>query len=783
MPDVLTGVVVTPQSEEERTRHLFAVSVHDDENRRLSDFREALRIGDVTLAAQNGVYVRSHRADFALARDFAGLAARYSTADVDRMAPAQQRAAVVACWQNFGRAFRALNVRPFAWTAFRLVCEAAWGYWAEMGDPYAHAQHFRGYQWAGEPDFNASAGAHSPPTRSPTPPPGAWRERVRMIHPGASVILGDPTHFETRDVGGVGDLGALDPPNPTGERHRLWLRSDGIVTVDGDLIGVAGDAPVTWTCGTTTPRRWDCEGLAQFDESTFFYVPGYYQYWQLLRAPVPGLRPLGYACDLSLVDYLRVAIATDASALEFLRGIWRDMIRRNTDAQLTSGLGAQLDLTTARRQTLDDLQEYEGDRRTTEALVNGISALVGPVATAAFGPAGLVATGAVRLVGQAVQDWLRVEWTRARIDVFGRLTPALEIFEIVQNAAQFDALMHAPEMRVDAVAPSTIPPLPAPNCTPERLAEADAGTPVTTPMTLNVGPLGPRAGVPADDAHAGLLDALNGSNPGALPGASPGAPGDTRVVLRVVGMPPGGLLTVDGADAIPGGRWEGDAQAVWLTPATIGPHAVQITAPGGAWTVRGTVDVTPEGGTYDATAAHARAEARALLGGGVNTDGTHAPDATPGGHMTNADKARLVADINPGAMTADVAIVKDHQLAPTRAALRLVHMPRGGLLTVDGIDAIPGGRWEDDSQTVWVSFVDQGPHLVRVDAPGGAWSITLPVTVPSYGATLDVHPMPAAPPETPATGLPTSVKVVGGLLLAGGLAWAITSSSTKGARP
>lgn len=70
------------------------------------------------------------------------------------------------------------------------------------------------------------------------------------------------------------------------------------------------------------------------------------------------------------------------------------------------------------------------------------------------------------------------------------------------------------------------------------------------------------------------------------------------VAMRVVGMPRYGSVTVDGEEFVTRGHWEDAAETVYVIPAAVGHHAVVVTAPGGAWTAPGEIDLTAAGGTF-----------------------------------------------------------------------------------------------------------------------------------------------------------------------------------------
>lgn len=693
-------------SEEARTRHLFAVSDFPDENERLRDPAYIARIPDVVAAMNAGTYVRVHRADFDLARAWIARAASVSTQEVDAMPRDSQYDAVAALWTAFGNALRALNLRPQTFTAFRRACQRAWGYWDERSaDHNVVVRHFKGYAWS-ESGTGEVVRAVRVAADGVQPPLGAWR--LQVIEQGGSVVFGE---YDPYGFGGLHDLGSENPARATGERHRLWLRTTGLVDKD-----YSDETRVDWHPVDPARRTWRSFGLSSLHTPPMeTYVPPMRAYWDLLRAP--GQTSEGAPAP-SVVDFLRASIATDEAATEFLRATWKQMIDRNNDCASAWEMQGLLSAATARRAALDDMQRGESDRRVTQALTDGVSGAVGALATAVIGPAGLLVSGALRLATDGVQRlFTGPQQTNAHVDVFGRLCPALEQFEMVQRPGEFLAMMRDPIMR-------------APGLT---LAGALSLLPPPV-FNFTVAP--------------------------------------ATVPVRIVGMPPYGGLTIDGADAIAGGHWETSDEAVWIAQATPGTHAVTVTAPGGAWTVRASLEVSADGAALDVPAAHARAEARGLFGGGVNTDGTPAGDAGSGtppaprrGHMTSEEKVRMVADINPGALTADAGPLKDGGTPPPprTATLAIVRMPPYGGLFVDGENITSRGAWQDDAQTVYAAPVAIGRHDVRVTPPDGSWERTATLDVTAAGAVLDVG---RTAPQSAGAGQQSNTPQTRGLLLA-----------------
>lgn len=53
---------------------------------------------------------------------------KFSAASISALPPEQQNARVVELWASFGRFWKALNVCPYGWARWRRLCERAWGY-------------------------------------------------------------------------------------------------------------------------------------------------------------------------------------------------------------------------------------------------------------------------------------------------------------------------------------------------------------------------------------------------------------------------------------------------------------------------------------------------------------------------------------------------------------------------------------------------------------------------------------------------------------------------------
>jgi hypothetical protein len=133
----------------------------------------------------------------------------------------------------------------------------------------------------------------------------------------------------------------------------------------------------------------------------------------------------------------------------------------------------------------------------------------------------------------------------------------------------------------------------------------------------------------------------------------------THGIFRIIGMPPAGRIEMGQDRRAPSCRWEGDAQAVYSCGAEIGGNFwLRVTSPDGETRM-----------------------ARTGVAQGAATDVTWA------------------------------SMFREHRYGITG-------LPQGTAVFVDGAPAM--GTWTDASMAEWHVFMPQGPHDVRLVAPGMA---------------------------------------------------------------
>lgn len=443
--------------------------------------------GNVDAMARNGVVAFAHLYDGWAAGAMIRRAARPTVAEIDAMTPAQQRATVAAVWGAFGDYWRALNVSPYAWRRLRWAFEDALGYprssldrdqpllaqnsFGDLlpGRPIASAEeraHFDGITsyrvevvqagaaqqrrsgdvgwqtglacWRGAErtvEENGETVVYASPDSGCAP--GLLRKRLRDRSASAQSIMPTAVRFgpddQTEYEPGIAPIGvpnARSTLGNTGEVHRLWLWNDGTVLANAAMTDPSA-------AGVSAGATWNDD--AAFAASRFF--SGLYSataptrwYFDLLRAPVPGLKVVAGGPDVSLVEYL---LAT--SPEEVIREVRRDVLVTNnllrhergitSDAQLFTR--AQLDDFERRRvATTGALSEEQARQGTASAVMSGL----GTVARA-IGPEAGVIVGAASFayqLGDALTQQV-VAVSERHTDVFGRLMPAFERFEIADT--------------------------------------------------------------------------------------------------------------------------------------------------------------------------------------------------------------------------------------------------------------------------------------------------------------------------------------------------------------
>lgn len=325
---------------------------------------------------------------------------------------------------------------------------------------------------------------------------------------GTSVYFGRPSDIGVQPPG-VGDLRGGIPNNlsqwerlPTGENHRVWLTNDGRVyrqpgadtlqpfsalqVVDLTRMPDGTSAQQWWNTGSAPGGIWDRIANAG-DPSNRAFVAGVQQvpiaslpdvpdadlggrsirdalvlmpvspvvvpaewYWQIFAAPAEGLRPPGGNEDVSLLEYIRLT-----GPVAMIREILRDTVARNlalmesrgfqTEAQLF-GAARQADLASAAGGAAQVVEQSQA-LRTTQAAFGVLTTVAAAVPVA--GPIAGAIVGAGGLVGMVIAELTRDKATASTVsvDVFGRMVPAWERFEIIGNRVSLEGVLRSPEMQ------------------------------------------------------------------------------------------------------------------------------------------------------------------------------------------------------------------------------------------------------------------------------------------------------------------------------------------------
>ena len=435
----------------------------------------ALQLNAATLdalARNEGTVLRAHLFDAYAARVWIREALRGSGETIDGFLasdPDQQRAEVIRVWRAFANFWRALNVNPYAWMPLRHAFEDAWGHprsAAERGPSVTaeeNALHLQGVTWRFQ-ELREGFGAetvYQTTSNDPGLPPGAtrvawegwFRARLREAHlrvGGAD--LGDRRIVWgwTRRRYGEGGGGL--------SLHRLRLAWNASSPADAWVHPVMSTPAQTWNADALfdpgspifelnvpgAARGWSDDFRVIVDDDGIAYaLPASRWYFDLLRAPRPGLRVREGGPDLSLVEYL------DARGPEeVLREVMRDVMVLNLAAMDANQLTREDQLFTeaARREfatnhetRTQDLADVQRSRNTASAVLDaatGIAAAANPIAG--------VIVGAAALIGRLGLMTLRpAEDSTARVDVFGRPMPTFEQFEATGSRSVLEGHLRA----------------------------------------------------------------------------------------------------------------------------------------------------------------------------------------------------------------------------------------------------------------------------------------------------------------------------------------------------
>lgn len=414
-----------------------------------------------SLARMEGTVIRAHLFDLHAASAWISEAARVQGETIDGFLagdPDAQRAEVVRVWRAFGNFWRALNANALAWLPLRHAVEDAWGHprsaferGASARPPVSEAEeelHRVGITWRLEELRDGAASEWRTSTNDPGPFEGWFRARLRdamrrrygQDHSSRRILWG----WNRRQLGQGGGGESL---------HRLRIQSGGIwvhpvmATPAAEWNAEASEiASPRW--GWNVPNadlgwREDYRMIVD-DDGIGYALPASQWYFEILKAPRPGLRAREGGPELSIIDYI-----VARGPLEILRETMRDVMTLNLRAMQANGLQREDQLfTEAARREMErsqiararDLDEVRQDRATASAVMGaatGIAAAVSPVAGVVVGAAALVGQLALSLIRPRRDDSI------VELDVFGRMMPTFEAFELTDARSTLQGHLRA----------------------------------------------------------------------------------------------------------------------------------------------------------------------------------------------------------------------------------------------------------------------------------------------------------------------------------------------------
>lgn len=423
-----------------------------------------------------------HWCDTDLARACLAEARKHSLADIDAMEPTEQIAAVRSMWDHFARYFRAINVRPWSWAAYR----NAWEYWVGPFHVGRHVENlFDSESWGSgtntlytgwptiafmapmEAEFITDRPRAYLYQQRPSPhvrqfePSGSWGPLRRMAAEwmaarntreslfSTGVVFGraDQARGANDDVFGGNGLGnpCVDPTRaqdacgwPTAEAHPVWISNtarfydhtiapEGLST-DGtpfDEIDSRSRDPL----GGASPGSLAAKAGGWTTGGGTWYSA---QDWQFRDAGTPRFSyyppPAWYAVMLwPLLEYL--AARTPEQIIYETR---LDVLGKNIWTVTSAGQGQEL-LQSMRVQAFSmSLQTVRND---VPAMVLGgaatIATLVNPVVGAVVG----AATAGLRIIHDLIGH-ANERSGAIKADIFGRLEPVIEQHAILPGTYQ-----------------------------------------------------------------------------------------------------------------------------------------------------------------------------------------------------------------------------------------------------------------------------------------------------------------------------------------------------------
>jgi hypothetical protein len=394
---------------------LLAAAADAAKHARYADPAEVRTIRDVAAANSDDVYPFVHTFDPELAAAWLAKAMTFTVATYDTLSNEGKYEYTRKLWVAVGNVFKALNVRMYGWEPFRLIMERVLG-----APPRDSAQYVRGkpadelpgrYGGAWREDairFWAQAQGHRAYGGGPETVVFGRKQDFAIDSMGCNILVADGAPYGN-SVPGIADT----CQNPTGEAHRLWWQSNGSERGgNGDMyrqassgftgyvaeqqdagVGSGFDALGRSVSGARLPNR-------------LFWIPPLRAYFDL---------------GVEVAQTLDAAVRA-TSLVEFVRNVRRDVILRNRDVEREFHIpvdrlpGAATELY---RQEVQDQMVTTGLVDAAGRAIAGIAGTINPVAGIITGAVSMLTSAAVRAVLGRPERF---------IDVFGRPTPAYEVF-------------------------------------------------------------------------------------------------------------------------------------------------------------------------------------------------------------------------------------------------------------------------------------------------------------------------------------------------------------------
>lgn len=414
-----------------------------------------------------------HFCDMDLARAWLDIAQRLVASDsaIDRLPRERQFEVCRDAWMSLGNVFRALNVRPYGWQKYRYQWE--WAARAGYVAPQSDADRERGFYdpssatWAPRP-LNA-APQFFPNTATAVDPGGAWRVSMmdwynrdnpnQRITSTDNVVIGLKADvdvaaanllasgYDRNGAGCFSDLRVTSSNCFTASPgvFYVWMGNDGVIA--GNRMPAAGIR--TWRSAS-----WSYVTLNVYPPTLYATVP-FKWYIDMLRTI---LRDIASRDFFSLIHEIRL-----------------DVIGKNLWDSDRLRLGGAEPLAEMMIVSAHDRQMSEG-RRVTSLIVSAITLTaplpgVGAIAGAIVGLFVSVVTVLNELTGGGLSADNPADYTSFARDIFGRILPTLEIFQMDSSA----------RMGADVSYITNVLPPPPPGYTPPTLFVAPVILPTQTP--------------------------------------------------------------------------------------------------------------------------------------------------------------------------------------------------------------------------------------------------------------------------------------------------------------